>query len=194
MNTIFMNNHRRISRKLLNVKLIIFLILNFQHKIHRFLVYTGNYSVTGFEMILTRRKSHYMITYYLPSSLFVVVSWTSFLIPSEDIQGRMALLVTLFLVLVSETLFFTEKFKHLIELVVSKDITPSPIPLLLHTYAYIYFLFKLVIGKYFQHDNNKLTKSWWLERNAILGYLLHILRIRSIVWIFNHFITGNMIL
>ena len=51
-------------------------------------------------MILTRRMSHYMITYYLPSSLFVVVSWTSFLIPSEDIQGRMALLVTLFLVLV----------------------------------------------------------------------------------------------
>lgn len=62
---------------------------------------TGNYSVTGFEMTLTRRMSHYMITYYLPSSLFVVVSWTSFLIPSEDIQGRMALLVTLFLVLVS---------------------------------------------------------------------------------------------
>nr|XP_040573961.1 glycine receptor subunit alpha-3-like [Lepeophtheirus salmonis] len=60
---------------------------------------TGNYSVTGFELILTRRMSHYMITYYLPSSLFVVVSWTSFLIPSEDIQGRMALLVTLFLVL-----------------------------------------------------------------------------------------------
>ena len=64
-------------------------------------IIAGNYSVTGFEMILTRRMSHYMITYYLPSSLFVVVSWTSFLIPSEDIQGRMALLVTLFLVLVS---------------------------------------------------------------------------------------------
>lgn len=54
-------------------------------------------------MTMTRRMSHYMITYYLPSSLFVVVSWTSFLIPSEDIQGRMALLVTLFLVLVRET-------------------------------------------------------------------------------------------
>ena len=64
--------------------------------------FPGNYSVTGFEMTLTRRMSHYMITYYLPSSLFVVVSWTSFLIPSEDIQGRMALLVTLFLVLVSK--------------------------------------------------------------------------------------------
>lgn len=55
-------------------------------------------------MILKRRMSHYMITYYLPSSLFVVVSWTSFLIPSDDIQGRMALLVTLFLVLVSSIL------------------------------------------------------------------------------------------
>ena len=66
--------------------------------------FAGNYSVTGFEMVLTRRMSHYMITYYLPSSLFVVVSWTSFLIPSEDIQGRMALLVTLFLVLVSSLL------------------------------------------------------------------------------------------
>ena len=66
--------------------------------------FAGNYSVTGFEMVLTRRMSHYMITYYLPSSLFVVVSWTSFLIPSEDIQGRMALLVTLFLVLVSSQL------------------------------------------------------------------------------------------
>lgn len=65
------------------------------------LLLLGNYSVTGFEMILKRRMSHYMITYYLPSSLFVVVSWTSFLIPSDDIQGRMALLVTLFLVLVS---------------------------------------------------------------------------------------------
>ena len=126
-----------------NVKLIVFLMrsLNFQHKIHRFLVYTGNYSVTGFEMILTRRKSHYMITYYLPSSLFVVVSWTSFLIPSEDIQGRMALLVTLFLVLVSETLFFTEQFKHLIKLVVSKDITPSRFHYCYtHTRIYIFCL------------------------------------------------------
>ena len=61
-------------------------------------------------MIMKRRMSHYMITYYLPSSLFVVVSWTSFLIPSDDIQGRMALLVTLFLVLVS-LIFFGSGFE-----------------------------------------------------------------------------------
>ena len=35
---------------------------------------------------LFRKVAHYMITYYLPSSLFVVVSWASFLIPSDDIQ------------------------------------------------------------------------------------------------------------
>ena len=67
---------------------------------------TGNYSVAGFEMVLNRleyrqisclacynscfhcrKVAHYMITYYLPSSLFVVVSWASFLIPSDDIQA-----------------------------------------------------------------------------------------------------------
>ena len=68
-------------------------------------------------MSVFRKVAHYMITYYLPSSLFVVVSWASFLIPSDDIQatftfwqivifivslqGRMALLITLFLVLVN---------------------------------------------------------------------------------------------
>ena len=31
--------------------------------------------------------SHYIINYYLPSSLFVVVSWVSFLVPSDVIPG-----------------------------------------------------------------------------------------------------------
>merc|ERR1711981_744044 len=62
---------------------------------------TGNYSVAGFKLNMERKMTHYLITYYLPSGLFVVVSWASFLIPSDDIQGRMALLVTLFLVLVN---------------------------------------------------------------------------------------------
>ncbi len=61
----------------------------------------GNYSLAGFEMVLHRYVSTYIITYYLPSGLFVVVSWISFLIPMDVIPGRMALLVTLFLVLVN---------------------------------------------------------------------------------------------
>ena len=43
----------------------------------------------------------YLYIYYLPSGLFVVVSWASFLIPPEVVPGRMALLVTLFLVLIN---------------------------------------------------------------------------------------------
>jgi len=61
----------------------------------------GNFSVAGFEMVLNRHVSHYLITYYLPSGLFVVVSWISFVVPPDIIPGRMALLVTLFLVLVN---------------------------------------------------------------------------------------------
>jgi len=61
----------------------------------------GNFSLAGFEMVLHRYVSTYIITYYLPSGLFVIVSWISFLIPMDVIPGRMALLVTLFLVLVN---------------------------------------------------------------------------------------------
>ena len=127
-------------------------------------------------MILTRRMSHYMITYYLPSSLFVVVSWTSFLIPSEDIQGRMALLVTLFLVLVSWWCIMIAFNKHVLKNKVY------------NTVKIMFFQFK--IGKYFQYNNNQLTQSRWFKRNAIVGYLLYIFCLRCIIWIRNHTPTG----
>lgn len=66
------------------------------------LLITGmNYSVAGFEMTLQRKMSFYIVTYYLPSGLFVVVSWISFLVNPEVIPGRMTLLVTIFLVLIN---------------------------------------------------------------------------------------------
>jgi hypothetical protein len=80
----------------------------------------GNYSMTGFELRLKRNILKYLINYYLPSGLFVIVSWViihsiilcyimyiwdyfqaSFLIPPEMVPGRMTLLVTLFLVLIN---------------------------------------------------------------------------------------------
>ena len=42
-----------------------------------------NYSVAGFQLVLSRKASFYVVTYYLPSGLFVVVSWISFLINPE---------------------------------------------------------------------------------------------------------------
>ncbi|XP_023335266.1 glycine receptor subunit alpha-3 [Eurytemora carolleeae] len=48
-----------------------------------------NYSATGFELVLTRKMSFYVVTYYLPSGLFVIVSWISFLVNPEIIPGQM---------------------------------------------------------------------------------------------------------
>ena len=42
-----------------------------------------NYSVAGFQLVLARKVSFYVVTYYLPSGLFVVVSWISFLVNPE---------------------------------------------------------------------------------------------------------------
>ena len=38
---------------------------------------------------------------FLSAGLFVVVSWVSFLVPPEVVPGRMAMLITLFLVLIN---------------------------------------------------------------------------------------------
>jgi len=68
----------------------------------RIILYQGqNYSVTGLEMRLSRHVLKYLYIYYLPSGLFVVVSWVGFLIPPEVVPGRMAMLITLFLVLIN---------------------------------------------------------------------------------------------
>ena len=69
--------------------------------LHIFVFVSGNYSVAGFELTLRRKMMHYIITCYLPSGMFVVVSWISFLVPPDIVPGRMALLVTVFLVLVN---------------------------------------------------------------------------------------------
>ena len=62
---------------------------------------SGNYSVTGFELTLRRKMAFYIITYYFPTGMFVIVSWISFLVPPESVPGRMTILVTVFLCLVN---------------------------------------------------------------------------------------------
>ena len=49
-------------------------------------------------MALTRNSAKYLYIYYLPTGMFVSVSWVSFLIPAEQIPGRVGLLINLFLV------------------------------------------------------------------------------------------------
>ncbi len=54
-------------------------------------------SYAGFQLQLKRKPTPYIFNYYLPSALFVVVSWASFAIPVNAIPGRVALLMTIFL-------------------------------------------------------------------------------------------------
>ena len=57
------------------------------------------YSVNGFNILLERKLTPYILNVYLPSTVLVIVSWISFQIPTDTIPGRMALLVTCYLVL-----------------------------------------------------------------------------------------------
>ena len=63
--------------------------------------YTDTFSSIGFKLRLERNYNKHILSYYLPSLLIVVLSWVSFVIPPEVIPGRMALLITLVLVLVN---------------------------------------------------------------------------------------------
>jgi len=59
------------------------------------------FSQTGFQVELKRRRTPVLLQVYLTTGLFIIVSWISFIVPPEVVPGRMALLVTLFLVLVN---------------------------------------------------------------------------------------------
>ncbi len=56
-------------------------------------------SVVGFTITLKRRSMPYFLQYYLPAIAIVILSQMSFLISPQQLPGRVALLVTLFLVL-----------------------------------------------------------------------------------------------
>ena len=61
-----------------------------------------DYSVVGFTMVLERHYGKYILEFYLPSTILVMASWVSFLIPAHIVPGRMALLITLLLVLINQ--------------------------------------------------------------------------------------------
>merc|ERR1712130_459456 len=68
---------------------------------HTVVIPSGNYSACGFQVRLQRKQMQYVIQVYLPSCMFVIVSWVSFMVKPEVVPGRMAMLVTLFLVLIN---------------------------------------------------------------------------------------------
>ena len=59
------------------------------------------WSTTGFEIRLKRRRSEFFWNYMFPSGLCVVVSWVTFILPKKNVEGRIAILITMILVLVT---------------------------------------------------------------------------------------------
>ena len=60
-----------------------------------------NYSLSGFTAILDRSPNKFLMNTYLPTSLLTIASFIGFLIPVDMVPGRMALLVTIFLMIVN---------------------------------------------------------------------------------------------
>ena len=61
----------------------------------------GDYSRSGFAVVLTRDPSPFFTNTYLPTGLLTIISFIGFVIPVDMVPGRMALLVTIFLMLVN---------------------------------------------------------------------------------------------
>lgn len=64
-------------------------------------LYNAKLAVTGWRINLKRKIFVHLQETFFPTGLFVAVSWVSFLIPPDSIPGRMALLITLLLMLVN---------------------------------------------------------------------------------------------
>ena len=69
---------------------------------NRTFVYEGKrYAVCGVHLLLERTRQQIFFQVYLTSTMFVVVSWVSFIIKPDVVPGRMGVLVTIFLVLIN---------------------------------------------------------------------------------------------
>ena len=58
-------------------------------------------NLSGFLVVLARNPSPFYINTYLPTGLLTIISFIGFVIPVDLVPGRMALLVTIFLMLVN---------------------------------------------------------------------------------------------
>merc|ERR1719317_1424982 len=70
---------------------------------------SSNYSAYGFEILLSRSLGPFILSVYLPSAMFVMMSWVSFFVPPDIVPARIVLLVTLCLVLINMFNFTTAR-------------------------------------------------------------------------------------
>ena len=68
---------------------------------YRYMDGNETFSRSGFILILERSPTPFFMNIYLPTALLTISSFIGFLIPVDVVPGRMALLVTTFLMLVN---------------------------------------------------------------------------------------------
>ena len=68
------------------------------HKDKTVTLKSGNYAVCGFSIHLHRKRMQNFVQIYMPSFMFVVASWISFVVKPDMVPGRMALLVSILLI------------------------------------------------------------------------------------------------
>ncbi|XP_016659655.1 glycine receptor subunit alphaZ1-like [Acyrthosiphon pisum] len=134
----------------------------------------GNHSTARLVITLSRELRSHLLESYLPSTLFVIMSWGSFVVMPEVVPGRMVLLVTTLLSLV--TMFdtisirgaFTYKWNN-----VKKNNSPSALELkcievwlisctlfvFLALVEYFIVLFGMRYDKHWRHKKRDLDGS-----------------------------------
>ena len=50
--------------------------------------FSGSYASCGFQVRVQRKQMQFVVQVYLPSFMFVIVSWVSFLVKPEVVPGR----------------------------------------------------------------------------------------------------------
>ena len=69
----------------------------------------GNFSIVGIRISFEGRSKQYMFNYFVPTTMFTVTSWFSYLLPPTSYPSRTSLLVTIFL---CQTGIFTSAIKE----------------------------------------------------------------------------------
>ena len=59
------------------------------------------FALTGFRINFNRARAPFIMNVFLPTGILTFISFIGFLIPVDIVPGRMALLVTIFLMLVN---------------------------------------------------------------------------------------------
>jgi len=142
--------------------------------------YSPNVTLTGFSILLKRKSTPYLLSYYLPSSLLVGVSWVSYAIPlPRAVPGRITLLVTTFLALanIANAAFVASptnqgiNFLQVIQ--IQSEFIKMSIPNVKRSSTCDKIEFKTIFFNAFYHGNIFILSHKKLQLFADLDYILY---------------------